>query len=279
MSFAFLKDFFPPEWVHILPIVCPLVFLAGFVDSIAGGGGLISLPAYLFAGLPIHLTLGTNKFAMMFGTSFSSFRYLKSKLVNLKVALFAVLAAFPGSWTGAQLALYLDARVMKGIMMIALPAVLIWMWVGRKRVKAAIDAKKALMASSVENTPAPASSKILILQSLAIGFAIGAYDGLIGPGTGTFLILAFTALIGMSTLTASGTAKWVNLASNVAAFVTFLLHGQVLFWVGIPAAVCAILGNMVGSHLAIKNGDKIIRPLLAVVVLLLIIKLGIDLVQ
>ena len=322
----FLTSLFPTDWVYVLAIVCPMVFLAGFVDSIAGGGGLLSLPAYMFAGLPIHFCLGTNKFAMMFGTSFSSFRFLKNKLVHIPVAIIAVLTALPGSWIGAQLAMTLDAIVMKGVMMVALPAVLIWMWVKRKKpiskqndiaditpsendhtelnkllpvksdimqmnkllpvesdimqmnkllpVKSDIVRNNPQLPKSVNRFIAKLPDRSVIIRASLIGFGIGAYDGLIGPGTGTFLILAFTALLGMKTLHASGTAKWVNLASNVAAFFTFLLHGQVLFWVGIPAALCAILGNWAGSHLAIKNGENIIRPLMGIVMILLLIKLG-----
>jgi len=309
----FLTSLFPTDWVYVLAIVCPMVFLAGFVDSIAGGGGLLSLPAYMFAGLPIHFCLGTNKFAMMFGTSFSSFRFLKNKLVHIPVAIIAVLTALPGSWIGAQLAMTLDAIVMKGVMMVALPAVLIWMWVKRKKpiskqndipditpseddhtelnkllpvesdimqmnkllpVESYTERNNTRQPKAVNRFIAKLPDRSVIIRASLIGFGIGAYDGLIGPGTGTFLILAFTALLGMKTLHASGTAKWVNLASNVAAFFTFLLHGQVLFWVGIPAALCAILGNWAGSHLAIKNGEKIIRPLMAIVMILLLIKLG-----
>lgn len=243
-------------------IVCPLVFLAGFIDSIAGGGGIISLPTYMFVGLPVHFASGTNKFSSTCGTTFSVVRYVRNKKVSIKSALFSVVTALIGSFLGAKLALSLDAKYLKYCLMIILPLIAIFLIIRKD--------------FGSKNTSVQLSSRMVILLSMLAGLIIGAYDGFAGPGTGTFLILIYTAVIGFDLTTASGNAKIVNLASNVAALATFLFNGKVLFWLAFPAALSGILGNWLGSGLAIKNGSKVIKPIFMVVVILLFVKISID---
>lgn len=246
----------------MLLIICPLVFCAGFIDAVAGGGGTISLPAYIFAGVPIHIAYGTNKFANCIGTCVASTKFFKSGNIKLKPALLSAFGALIGSWFGAQLVLILDEKYLKYSLMIILPIVAVFLLFNRK--------------FGSEETVREIPKKRLYILATIIGLIIGAYDGFFGPGTGTFLVLAFTSVLGFNLITASGNSKIVNLAANFAALIAYILNGKVLFTVGIPAAFCAIVGNYLGAHLAIKGGSKIIKPIILVVVAMLFCKIIID---
>lgn len=239
-------------------IVCPMLFLAGFVDAIGGGGGLISLPAYLFAGLPVHQAIATNKLSSSCGTSLSTVRFLRNGLINLKLAVPAAAAAFVGSSLGARLSLGVSEDVMKYVLVIVLPvaalAVLNRHLFGDGGKKAEADARTAA---------------VCILSALVIG----AYDGFYGPGTGTFLIIAFTVLARLSVSSANAQAKVINLTSNVTSLAVFLLNGQVVLLLGLAGAVCNMAGNWLGSGLAVSRGTKIVRPVILIVLLLLLIRI------
>ncbi len=245
-----------------LAIVCPLIFLAGFVDSIAGGGGLISIPAYLFAGLPIHNAYGTNKFSSCTGTIVAAINYFKNGKINIRVASFGALAALPGSYLGTTLALYLSATILQLSLLIILPIVAIFTLTHRTFGRA--------------TNIVPLSHNKIIIYSLITGFIIGAYDGFFGPGTGMFLILVFAGLMHIDLVEGSGTAKVVNLASNLASVITYIIGGKVMFSLAIPAALCAIAGNFLGSRLAIKIGASFVRPVIAIVAISLCIKIIFD---
>ncbi len=240
-------------------LICPLIFAAGLVDSIAGGGGLISLPAYVFAGLPMHFAYGTNKFSSMFGTLFSTLRFVKSRKVYLKSAIISAIGALAGSALGAKAALSLSDIYLRYTLIIMLPVIAVF-----------ILAKRNF---GENNRVKHLSGRKIIFLSAITGVVIGAYDGFFGPGTGTFLILVYTGAIGFDMTTASGNSKIVNLSSNIAALVTFLLSGKVLFGIGIPAALFGIAGNWIGSGLAIKNGSKVIKPVFIGVFALLFLKI------
>jgi uncharacterized protein len=249
---------------HII-LICSLIFLAGFIDSIAGGGGLISLPAYLSAGLPPHLALGTNKFSSTFGTFVSFIRFMKNGQINFKPALASVAGALPGSYLGARLTLLVNEAYLKYILIILLPVIVVL-----------VISKKDF---GEKDTSAKLSLPGIIALSVLTGLVIGAYDGFFGPGTGTFLILIYTGIMGFNLTTASGNTKVVNLASNISALATFIIMGKVVYAIGIPAALAGILGNWLGSGLAIKNGSKVIRPFFLIAVTLLFLKLLYDLLK
>lgn len=235
---------------------------AGLVDSAAGGGGLISLPAYLFAGLPVHYTYGTNKFSAACGTTFATAQFFRGGAIHLRVGLLAAAGSFAGSALGSHLVLLLTDRALRTMMLVILPiAAVLILWrrnlPDENRDDGAMTGKKALLA-------------------LGIGFGIGLYDGLFGPGTGTFAIIAFTSLMGFDLRTAGGNAKVLNLASNYASLVTYLAGGYVVFAVGIPCAASGIVGNLIGSRLALKQGARFIRPMMLVVLALLLAKLVSD---
>ncbi len=244
--------------IHTFLIVCPLVFLASFVDSIAGGGGLISLPAYLIAGLPPHYAIATNKLSSSIGTVIATVRYCKNKLVDWGIGIPSIILALIGSTLGANLALLVDEKILKVILIIILPVVGFYVLINKDFTK------------KVHSEPLPRKKVYLI--ACTASFLIGAYDGFYGPGTGTFLILIYTGLARMDIGVASGNTKLVNLASNVAALITFLFNGKIIFILGITAAVFSVAGSYLGSGLVLKNGFKVVRPIILVVITLLFIK-------
>ena len=240
-------------------IVCPLLFLAGLVDSIGGGGGLISLPAYLFAGLPVHMAIATNKLSSACGTSLATARFIRKGLVNLKLAIPSVAAALVGSSLGAQFSLAISEEVMKYILFAVLP------------IAAFFVLNRHLFQDS-EKHEAVADRRTLVVCVIA-AFVIGMYDGFYGPGTGTFLIIAFTVFAKMTVNSANAQAKVINLTSNIASLTVFLINGQVLIPLGLAAAACNMAGNWIGSGLAISKGARIVRPVILLVLLLLLLKL------
>lgn len=238
-------------------IVCPLIFLAGFIDSIAGGGGLISLPIYLAVGLPPATAAGTNKFSASFGTFFSVYNFFRTGNIHLKIAVISAAFAFIGSSLGAHFAIMLG-MTLKYVILGVIPFVAI------------------LSFFKIDESNNMITGTRLFVLAAAIGFIVGMYDGLIGPGTGTILIILYTSLCGYKLKEASGNAKVVNLASNVSALIVFILNGQVFYQLAIPAAFFGIAGNYLGSHLAIKNGKTIIKPILYLVLAGIIVKIVID---
>ena len=249
-----------PLTLHMYLLVCPLMFLAGFVDSIAGGGGLISLPAYYLAGLPPALANGTNKMGAVFGTALATGRYAHSGYIPWKQGVFAVLGALPGSYIGAWMLLWMPAQYVKIGVLSALPVVAVFVLLNKDSMT-----PKQLI-------PKPWS----LPACFAIGLLLGCYDGLIGPGTGTFLQLMFMSLVGMEALSASGAARLVNLCSNVGSLLKFTLSGSVLYALALPAAAFGMAGNWLGSSLAIKKGAPFIRVLLIAVLALLMAALAWD---
>lgn len=254
------------EWNEVFPmpelsvltflIVCPLLFLAGLVDAVAGGGGLISLPAYLLAGLPPHLATATNKCSSTFGTLLATVRYLRRGKLHRQSAALSVACALAGSWVGARLNLWVPERFLYLFLLACLPVIAVILFFRRK----AVD----------EDHTDRYTSAGLLTRVGAIALVIGRYDGFFGPGTGTFLMLALTTLCGFDLLTASGNTKLINLSSNLAAFVTFALSGSILWTLGIPAALFNIAGNYLGSGLALRRGAAVIRPMMLTVLLLLL---------
>lgn len=249
--------------IEMLLTVCPLVFFASFVDAIAGGGGLISLPAYLLTGMPAHMAVGSNKLSAAVGTAISTARFIKSGSIHLRIALETAVIAFIGSALGAQLALHSSDYFLRIFMMIALPCVAVFVLFNRRQI-------------SDESRFEQYSKGRILLGMLAAGLLIGMYDGFFGPGTGTFLIIAFTTLLGFDLKRACGNTKIVNLTTNVAALLMFVLAGQVYYAVAIPATLFSIAGNWLGSGMAIKNGEKFIRPVMFAVLCLLLVKIGYD---
>ena len=241
-------------------IVFPLVFLGGFIDSIAGGGGLITLPAYYLAGLEPAWAGGSNKMSAVFGTAVAAGKYIKNGHVDWRCGIASLAGSIPGAALGSWLLTVLPGQYVKIGVLLALP--LVAFFVIRKRD---LSVSRALV-------PTPYS----LQASFLIGLLIGSYDGLVGPGTGTFLMLCYVSLLGMPALSASGTARLVNLGSNLGSAITMAAAGKVLYALALPAALFSILGNILGANLAIKKGAPFIRVLLLVVLGLLLVVLGLD---
>lgn len=237
------------------------VFLAAFVDSIAGGGGLISLPAYYAVGIPPHVALGTNKFSATIGTLFASVRFIRSKSVEWKAALVAAVGALIGSTWGAHMALLVSEVYLQYVLLVLVPVL----------------AVLVLMKKDMGSHKEPMDGWKLTVVSALTGLLVGAYDGFFGPAAGTFYTLVFASIVGFSMQKACGTTKIVNLASGTAALITFILNGKIDYSLAIPCTLLAIAGNWVGSGLAIKNGAKLVRPVMIAAMALLLLKIGSDL--
>ena len=239
-------------------IVCPLALVAGFVDAVAGGGGLISIPAYLFAGLPVHQAIGTNKLSSSMGTLAAAWRFARSGYMVPRLVAVGVACGLAGSFCGSNLALLADEALIKTFMLLALPPVAFYVLRTKNLDRHAHDGY------------APRKTAAL---TACIALAVGVYDGFYGPGTGAFLILLLTGVAHLGLQEANGTTKAINLATNVSALAVFLVNGVVLLPLGLAAGAFNIVGNLLGARLFAKDGSRITRPIIAVVLVLFAFKL------
>lgn len=239
--------------------LCTAAFAAGFFDAIAGGGGLIQLPA-LLVGLsdkPVVNILGTNKFAAIFGTASAANRYRKGIQIDKKLLAAMLLPAFFGSMGGAQLAAKIPTDNLRVAVFIALIVIFIYTVLNPKL--------------GHEERP-----KVNYWIAGTAALAIGFYDGIFGPGTGSFLMAVLVGVLGYAFLTASAIAKFTNVATNLAALIIFAKHGAVLWGIGIALAISNVLGALIGSHMAIKGGSPLVRKVFLLMTALLIAKVGYD---
>lgn len=239
-------------------IVCPLVFLGGYVDAIAGGGGLISLPAYLIAGLPAHTAIGTNKISSAMGTTLTTWKFWRQGFIQLKPALLCAVCALIGSTCGANLALLVADRVFKIILLFILPLTALYVFRSKNLDTAGKD---------------PLSPGKTYAIAAGCAFVIGVYDGFYGPGTGTFLLLLLTGLAHMDLNSAAGITKVINLSTNVAALVTYLVNGKIYPVLGLTAGIFGIAGNWLGARSFTKNGSRIVKPLIGVVLTVFFVRI------
>lgn len=247
-----------------LLLLCAAALLAGWVDAVSGGGGLLQLPALFLAlpeAAPVQL-LGTNKVSSILGTATASATYVRRAPPDVRTALPMVVAAVLGSALGALTAGRLSPDVIRPLIVVLLVAA--WLWtllnpaLGREQVLRWEGRRHYVVAT-------------------AAGLAIGFYDGLLGPGTGSFLLIVLVAVLGYSFLNASSTAKVVNLGTNVAAVAVFAATGSVLWLVGLAMGACNMLGAFVGARMALTRGSGFVRLVFLVVVAVLIVRLGWDL--
>ena len=239
-------------------IVCPMLFLAGLVDAIGGGGGLISLPAYLLAGVPVHQAIATNKMSSTCGTCLTTVQFIRKGLVNWPLALPTIGAAILGSSLGANASLAMEEGIMEKILFVVLPVVAF-----------------LVMNPRIFHDHAESEFRMgprVWITAMVSALVVGMYDGFYGPGTGTFLIIAFTVFTRMSLRSANAQAKVINLTTNITSLTIFLLNGQVIFWLGLAAAASNMAGNYVGASLALSKGSRITRPVIVFVLFLLFLK-------
>ncbi len=240
-------------------LVCPLVFLAGFIDAVGGGGGFISLPAYMLSGLPTQVALGTNKLSSTMGTFLATVRYAKLGYIKYKDAAVAIVFAILGSSIGAKLALLIPETNLKIAIMIVLPLTALY-----------ILRTKKFGSSEVGEQ----SNKLYALFVCAVtSLVIGIYDGLYGPGTGTFLILGFCVLAKYSVKDANGLAKAINLTTNISALSVFFMNDSVALYMGLIAGLFNIAGNYVGCSFFVKKGMKGTKFIMLIVIAIFELKL------
>ncbi len=238
----------------ILAALMVVFFVAGLIDSIAGGGGLLTLPGLLVAGVPPQLALGTNKLAASLGTATALANFIRGRMVLWKLALAGLGFSLLGSAIGSRAVLTLDNALLGKLLVALLP----------------LGVAATLFPARLQRGSTQFTSLQLYLLTPVITFVIGFYDGFFGPGTGSFLILGFHFLLGASLVHASATAKVFNLGSNIGSLAVFLLAGQVAFGIALPLAAAGVAGNFTGSRLALRNGSAIVRPFLIVSLLLLL---------
>ena len=241
---------------------CAAALVAGFIDAVAGGGGLVQLPALLVIypyAEPEDL-FGTNKVASMSGTVSALARYARAVRIPWGAVGPAAALAFAASFVGARLATWMPVAWMRPVVLVLLAAVFLQTVAGITRPRA-----------DAHPTPSVATARTI---ALTMGGALGLYDGFFGPGTGSFLLFGFVALLGMDFLTASASAKAVNVATNLAAILAFALGGHVRWEIAVPMAVCNVAGAQLGARLALARGAGFVRGAFVVVVGALLVRLG-----
>lgn len=238
-------------------IVCPLVGLAGFVDAIAGGGGFISLPAYLISGIPTINAVATNKISSAMGTTLATVRYGRMGYINARKTLPAAALALIGSWLGATLALHLGDELIRIAMIVLLPLMAVYVL------------KSKRLSDEAEDDFPP---KKAMLLTMLIAFPIGVYDGFYGPGTGTLLMTLLAGVAHYRLRDAAGTAKVINLCTNLAALATYLSGGKTLFVLGITAGMFNIAGAYLGTKFFSEKGTAIVKPMIILVLCIFFVK-------
>lgn len=248
---------------YIILILCIAAFFAGFVDAIVGGGGLIQTPMglILLPNLPVSTVIGTLKIPAFSGTSFAAYQYMKKVVVNWRILGIMMVLACPSAFLGSTLLTYVSNDFMKPLLLIVLSLLAIYTY-----------AKKNFGQQQEKNT----TPRGQIINAVVISFVVGFYDGFIGPGTGSFFVVAFIAIMGFDFLHASANAKMVNLATNFGSICLFIIKGKIIWAIAIPMAICNALGGWMGSKLAINKGNGFIRIFFLVVVIGTLIRFAYD---
>lgn len=243
--------------------ICLAGFFAALVDSMVGGGGLISVPALLATGMPTHLALGTNKLASGSGAISSVYHYYKSGSVNMKVIKRLAPFSLIGSAIGVNVVLGINPDFLKMIIIFLVAIIGVYTLANKKL---------GLEDHYVEPT------KDKYIKGTCLSGVIGFYDGFFGPGTGSFLIFGLVNIFGFDFKNAAANAKFLNMMSNLTAVLIFLLNGQVAFQYGIPMALSMIVGAKVGTNFAVKGGAKFIKPVFVLVSFTLVAKMAFELI-
>ncbi|MDK9774768.1 MULTISPECIES: TSUP family transporter [Vibrio] len=254
------------EWlgsdITLLILIALMVsaFAAGFIDSVAGGGGLILVPSFILAGLPPQLALGQEKIVSTLGTIAAIRNFVRNKKVIWTAVATGIPAGLIGAYAGAQAILYFDPETIGKIILFMLPFGIILSFIPKK--------------DRNEENSVPINRTVILFGVPAAVFVIGFYDGFFGPGTGSFLILALHYLLRFDLVSSSATSKLFNFSSNIGALFAFMIAGNVLYMLAIPLVVMNLLGNHVGSSSAMKYGAKLIQRTISVSLSLLMISLG-----
>lgn len=241
-----------------LLIVCPLLFVAGLIDGISGGGGIISLPAYMLTGMPLGMAYGCNKMQSFLGTSASLYKYAKSGLVDLRPAAVACITAILGSMLSTRIMFALSEDTKRLIVAAAMCFIIaLTLFTTFRNLGSKEKAKLELTSRTV-------------IISLVCGLLLGLYDGFFGPGCGTVALMLFTTLFGYDMRVATGNGKVIIVVSNLIALISYIAKGSIIYAIAIPASISNILGSYIGAHLAVKNGKRLVRGVLYVVIVVLL---------
>ncbi|MFL6521120.1 MAG: sulfite exporter TauE/SafE family protein [Chthoniobacterales bacterium] len=245
----------------LLFLICAFSLLAGFIDSVVGGGGLIQIPAMLilFPNWPIATILGTNKLASCAGTTIAVQRYSRHVAFDWPTILPAAISAFVFAFLGSRIVSLLNTAFLKPIVLVLLVVVAIYV----------LFVKDLGLIHKPKHPPKKAQ-----LLGILIGAGLGFYDGFFGPGTGSFLIFLFVGVFGFDFLAASASSKVINLATNLASVLYFGWTGHIIYAYAVPMALCSILGATIGARLAIAKGSRFVRIFFLVIVCALIAKLA-----
>ena len=254
---------FKPMETYIIVLLCIASFFAGFVDAIVGGGGLIQTPVamILMPNLSVASIIGSLKIPAFSGTSFAAFQYLKKVEMNWKLLSIMAVLAFGSAFLGSALLNVVSSDFMKPLLFFVLIGLAIYTF------------KKKNFGQHQEKGH---STKKQIIYAVIISILVGFYDGFIGPGTGSFLVLGFVSILGFDFLHASANAKMVNLATNFGSICLFVLKGKIVWAFAIPMAFSNALGGFIGAKLAIKKGNTFIRKFFLFVVILTLLRFGYD---
>ncbi|WP_022940980.1 sulfite exporter TauE/SafE family protein [Psychromonas hadalis] len=246
----------PSSWALLLIIG----LLAGFIDAIVGGGGMLTVPALLSLGLPPHLTLGTNKLSACFGSATASYTYFKKQLFNPQFWKQSLYSTFLGAFIGTVIINFISTDWLDKL----LPAIII--------LVALYTLFNRMKESDTEQLPA--QNRSLRLKQQLQGFLLGFYDGALGPGTGAFWVISTMRLYKLNILLASGIAKSMNFVSNLTSLLVFIYFGQVDWIIGLIMGSSLMLGAYIGAHSAIHFGAKFIRPVFILIVMIMALNLG-----
>ena len=251
------------DWqISQLFIICPLIFLGGVVDAIGGGGGLITLPAYIIAGFPVHFAIGTNKISSVMGTSMTLAKFIKNGYVPFKLATVGVIFAMFGSSLGAKTALLISDYYFKILMLAVVPLTAYYVFKSQNLM--------------IEEKNSQITTRTFIVCAL-VAFFMGFYDGFYGPGAGTFMLLLMAGAGHLSIQKANGTAKAINFATNLAAVFVYFFNGKAIIPIGITAGFFSIAGNYIGAKFFEKGGAKTVRPIILFVLSLFLVRIIYDL--
>jgi hypothetical protein len=248
---------------YIIVLLCVAAFAAGFIDAIVGGGGLIQTPAglILLPNLPVSTVIGTLKIPAFSGTSFAAYQYLKKVTMDWKLLVIMMAVALPAAFIGSILLTYMSNDFMKPLLLFILSLLVIYTY-----------AKKNFGQHIAKDV-----SKITqIWNAVLISIVVGFYDGFIGPGTGSFLVVAFIALMGFDSLHASANAKMVNLSTNFGSICLFMIKGKIIWAIALPMAASNAFGGWLGAKLAITKGNGFIRIFFLVVVIGTLVRFAYD---
>jgi uncharacterized protein len=248
---------------YILVVLCLAAFVAGFVDAVVGGGGLIQTPLtiVLLPNIAVSQILGALKIPAFTGTSFAAYQYQKKVTIRWKPLLFMMVLTLLCSYLGATLLNYMNNNIMKPLLLVILVLLLLYTLI------------KKDFGMQIENSR---TEKQKLVNSIIMSCILGFYEGFIGPGTGSFLVVGFITFLGYDFLNASANAKMVNLAGNLGSIILFVTKGKMLWHIALPMAVCNGLGGYCGAKFAIKKGNSFIRLFFIIVVTGTLIRFAYD---